>query len=105
MLTSGGYFISFPYMHVVKPTLALWYLRGHKKIGWLLAAYLLVLPVAIILLEMHYFVDIPVGFAMAAIVIVISDSGALRSVQRLLQDCLHAGRSPKRAVHVSSWLS
>ena len=81
-------------MHVVKPTLALWYLRAHKKIGWLLAAYLLVLPVAIVLLEMHYFVDIPVGFAIAAIVIVISDSAALRSVQRLLQDCLHAGRSP-----------
>ena len=94
MLTAGGYFISFPCMHVVKPTLALWYLRAHKKIGWLLAAYLLVLPVAIVLLEMHYFVDIPVGFAIAAIVIVISDSAALRSVQRLLQDCLHAGRSP-----------
>ena len=69
-------------------------LRAHKKIGWLLAAYLLVLPVAIVLLEMHYFVDIPVGFAIAAIVIVISDSAALRSVQRLLQDCLHAGRAP-----------
>ena len=105
LLTAGGYFISFPCMHVVKPTLALWYLRAHKKIGWLLTAYLLVLPVAIVLLEMHYFVDIPVGFAIAAIVIVISDSAAWRSVQRLLQDCLHAGRSPKRAIHVSSSLS
>ena len=105
MLTSGGYFISFPCMHVVKPTLALWYLRAHKKIGWLLAAYLLVLPVAIILLEMHYFVDIPVGFAIAAMVIVISDSAALRSAQRLLQGRLHFGRSQKRAIPVSSWLS
>ena len=48
-------------------------MRGHKKIALLLLAYLLVLPVAIVLLEMHYLVDIPVGFAIAALVIVISD--------------------------------
>jgi hypothetical protein len=73
MATQGGYFISFPCMHVVKPAVALWYLRGHRRIAFLLFAYLLALPVAIILLEWHYLVDIPVGFAIAALVIVISD--------------------------------
>jgi hypothetical protein len=105
MLTSGGYFISFPCMHVVKPTLALWYLRAHKRIGFLLAAYLLVLPVAIILLEMHYFVDIPVGFAIAAIMIFVSDSEALQPVARLVKDYLHAVLSPKRPDRISSPLS
>jgi PAP2 superfamily protein len=76
MAVQGGYFISFPCMHVVKPTVALWYLRGHKRIGLFLCAYLLVLPIAIVLLEMHYLVDVPVGFAIAALVIFVSDPSA-----------------------------
>ena len=102
MLTAGGYFVSFPCMHVVKPTLALWYLRGYTKIAWLLAAYLMVLPVAIMLLEMHYFVDIPVGFAIAGIVIVITDPTALRRVQQLLRYGVYGGRPAKPAIHVTS---
>ena len=102
MLASGGYYISFPCMHVVKPTLALWYLRGHKRIGWLLAAYLVVLPIAIILLEMHYVVDIPVGFAIAGLVIVVSDPSARRSIQRLVRAGLNLGRPRKTAVYAPS---
>jgi len=82
LLVSGGYYISFPCMHVVKPTVALWYLRGHRTIAWLLAAYLLVLPIAIILLEWHYFVDILVGFAISVLAIIVSDPCAKRYMQR-----------------------
>ena len=53
--------------------------RGHKRIALLLFVYLLVLPIAIVVLEMHYVVDIPVGFAIAALVILISDRSALRT--------------------------
>jgi len=99
MLASGGYYISFPCMHVVKPTLAMWYLRGHRRIAWLLAAYLVVLPIAIILLEMHYFVDIPIGFAIAGVVIVVSDPSAMLCIRRLVRERLN---SPKKAIYASS---
>ena len=102
MLTSGGYYISFPCMHVVKPTLALWYLRAHKRMRLLLGAYLILLPIAIILLEMHYVVDIPVGFAIAGVVIVVSDSRAKRSIQRTMREGLNWRRSPKIAGTASS---
>ena len=70
---TGGYFISFPCMHVVKPTLVWWYLRHERRVAFLLFTYVLVLPVAIVLLEWHYVVDVLAGFAMAALAIFISD--------------------------------
>jgi len=74
--TPGGYLVSFPCMHVVKPTVALWYLRDRKRIAALLCAYLVILPIAIMLLEWHYFVDIVAGFAVALVVIYVSDPTA-----------------------------
>ena len=71
--TAGGYYISFPSMHVVKPAVALWYLRSSRRIVLLLVAYLFVLLFAIVVLEMHYVVDILAGLAIAAFVIRISD--------------------------------
>jgi hypothetical protein len=70
---SGGYFISFPCMHVVKPVLVWWYLRDHRNIAWLVSGYLLLLTIAIVLLEWHYFVDILAGFLVATAVIFITD--------------------------------
>ena len=81
MAAPGGYFISFPCMHVVKPTVALWYLRNHRNIALLLLGYVIVLVPAIVVLEWHYVVDIPVGFAIAALVSYISDRPA-RIVRR-----------------------
>ena len=68
----------------------------------MLAAYVVVLPIVIILLEMHYVVDIPVGFAVAGLVIVVSNPSAWRSVQRLLRAGLNLGRSRKSAVYAPS---
>ena len=97
LVTSGGYFISFPCMHVVKPAVALWYLRGHKRIAFLLLAYLVALPIAIVLLEMHYVVDIPVGFAIAALVILISDPSALRIGSQVAAAAALVARAPTPA--------
>jgi len=71
--SAGGYYISFPSMHIVKPAVALWYLRRSRVIVLLLLTYMVLLTPAIVVLEMHYFVDIPVGLAIAAFVTYISE--------------------------------
>ena len=70
---TGGYFISFPCMHVVKPTLVWWYLRHKRRVAFLLGGYLVLLTISIVLLEWHYISDIVAGFVMAAAAIRISD--------------------------------
>jgi hypothetical protein len=47
-------------------------------------------------------VDIPVGFGIAGVVIVVSDPSARLSVQRRLRAGLNLGRPPKTAVYAPS---
>jgi hypothetical protein len=69
---SFDYYIAFPCMHIVQPLIVMWFLRYWKRMVVALAAYNVVLVVAIVLLEWHYVVDIlagvlVAGFAIAAV--------------------------------------
>ena len=68
---SGGYFIAFPCMHIVKPALVMWFLRDEKRIVVALAVYEVLLLGAIVLLEYHYIVDIVAGVGIIAAMIAI----------------------------------
>jgi hypothetical protein len=46
IVVSGDYFISFPCLHVLQPTVALWHLRADRRIALFLLAYLILLPIA-----------------------------------------------------------
>ena len=74
---STDYFIAFPCMHIVQPIIVLWFLRRWKRMVYALAAYDVLLVVAILLLEMHYIVDFIAGIVVALLAIAITD-GALR---------------------------
>ena len=69
---STDYFIALPCMHIVQPLIVMWFLRRWRRIVMLLAAYDLLLLVSILLLEMHYVVDILAGVLVAALAIAIS---------------------------------
>lgn len=70
---SADYYIAFPCMHIAQPLIAMWFLRRWKAISVLLAAYNLVLVVAIILLEWHYVVDLIGGALVAGCAIALVD--------------------------------
>ncbi|HTZ95404.1 MAG TPA: phosphatase PAP2 family protein [Terriglobales bacterium] len=63
------YFVAFPCMHIAQPLIILWYLRRWRRICMTLAAYNLLLVVAIVGLEWHYVSDILGGILLAALVI------------------------------------
>jgi PAP2 superfamily len=69
---STDYFIGLPCMHIVQPMIVMWFLRRWRRIVIALAAYDLLLVAAILLLEMHYVIDILAGIPVAALAIAIS---------------------------------
>jgi hypothetical protein len=75
---STDYFIAFPCMHIVQPFIVLWFLRRRRRIVITLAAYDLLLVAAILMLEMHYVIDVIVAVPVAALAIAIT-GGPFRS--------------------------
>jgi hypothetical protein len=75
---STDYFIAFPCMHIVQPIIVLWFLRRWRRLVIALAAYDLLLVAAILLLEMHYVIDIVAALPVAVLAIAIT-GGAFRS--------------------------
>ena len=71
---STDYFIAFPCMHLVQPIIVLWFLRRWKRMVIALATYDVLLVAAVLMLEMHYVIDIIVGFFVAALAITITGS-------------------------------
>jgi len=69
---STDYFIAFPCMHIVQPIIVLWFSRRWRRMAIVLAAYDVVLVASVLLLEMHYVIDILVGMLVAALAITIS---------------------------------
>ncbi len=69
---STDYFIEMPCMHIVQPLIVLWFLRRWRGGVMALAAYDAILVVAILVLEMHYLIDILAGLAVAAAAISIA---------------------------------
>jgi PAP2 superfamily len=74
---STDYFIAFPCMHIVQPLIVIWFLRRSRLIMLALGVYDCFLVASILLLEMHYVIDILVGILVAATAIAIS-GGPLR---------------------------
>ncbi len=74
---STDYFIGLPCMHIVQPVIVMWFLRRWKRMVVVLAVYDLLLVAAILMLEMHYVIDILAGLPVAAAAIAIT-SGPFR---------------------------
>jgi len=70
---STDYFIAFPCMHIVQPIIVLWFLRPWRRILFALSAYDLFLVAAILMLEMHYVIDILVALPVAGLSIALTD--------------------------------
>jgi hypothetical protein len=62
----------------VQPIIVLWFLRSWRRIFFALAAYDLFLVAAILMLEMHYVIDILVALPVAGLSIALTD-GLFRS--------------------------
>jgi hypothetical protein len=75
---STDYFIGFPCMHLVQPLVVLWFLRPWRRMVIALTAYDIFLLIAILMLEMHYAIDIVVALPVAAIAIAITDGSFRR---------------------------
>jgi hypothetical protein len=60
-------------MHIVQPIIVMWFLRFWKRMLLVLAAYDVVLVVAIVLLEWHYVVDVLAGVVVAGFAIAAVD--------------------------------
>lgn len=69
---STDYFIEMPCMHIVQPIIVLWFLRLWRRMFIALAVYDAVLVLAILVLEMHYAIDLLVGALVAAAAIAIT---------------------------------
>jgi hypothetical protein len=69
-------FVAFPSLHLAQTIVLSWFLREWKPIRVVLLSYISVLVLAIILLEWHYFVDLPGGAAVAFAAIALVDSGS-----------------------------
>jgi PAP2 superfamily len=69
---STDYFIAFPCMHIAQPLIVMWFLRRWNRMLIVLGVYDMLLIVAILLLEWHYFVDILGGIVVAAVAIAIT---------------------------------
>jgi hypothetical protein len=76
---SFDYFIAFPCMHIAQPLIAMWFLRGWRRMVIALAAYDVLLLVAIVLLEWHYIVDIFAGILVAGVAIAMVDGREIRA--------------------------
>jgi hypothetical protein len=77
--STGGYYISFPCMHITQPLIILWFFRSSRRIFAVLAVYDLLLVPAILLLEWHYAIDLLGGVFIAALAIyVVGDDGVAR---------------------------
>jgi hypothetical protein len=87
---STDYFIAFPCMHIVQPIIVLWFLRRWRRMVIVLALYDVLLIAAILLLEMHYVIDIVAALPVALLAIAIT-AGPSRSQDR-------AGPLPSRIV-------
>jgi len=70
---STDYYIAFPCMHIAQPLIVMWFLRRWKRMVLVLAAFDLVLVIAILFLEWHYVVDILASFPLAALAIAAVD--------------------------------
>ena len=77
---STDYFIAFPCMHIVQPIIVLWFLRRWRRLVVALLAYDALLVGAILMLEMHYVIDIVAALPVAALAIAITD-GSFRSLR------------------------
>lgn len=88
---STDYFIAFPCMHIVQPIIVLWFLRRWKRMVYALAAYDVLLVVAILLLEMHYIVDFIAGIVVALLAIAITDGPLRRRGSGVLSGAESAG--------------
>jgi hypothetical protein len=66
------YDIALPSMHFVQTLIALWFLRRWKRLLILMIAFDVLLVPAILLLEMHYLVDLIAAVPVAALAIAIS---------------------------------
>jgi hypothetical protein len=75
---STDYFIAFPCMHIVQPIIVLWFLRRWHRMVIALAVYDLFLVAAILMLEMHYVIDIVAALPVALLAIAIT-AGTFRS--------------------------
>ncbi|MGH9498325.1 MAG: phosphatase PAP2 family protein [Terriglobales bacterium] len=73
---STDYYIAFPCMHIAQPLVVMWFLRPWRRVLAALAAYDLLLLVAIVLLEWHYVVDIFAGVLVAGVAILVIDGHA-----------------------------
>lgn len=69
---STDYFIAFPCMHIVQPIIVLWFLRRWRTMVIALALYDVLLVAAILMLEMHYVIDIVAALPVAALAIAIT---------------------------------
>jgi len=83
---SFDYYIAFPCMHIVQPIIVMWFLRFWKRMIVALAAYNVVLVVAIVLLEWHYVVDILAGAVVAGFAIAAVDGSGLWRRRRSPRD-------------------
>jgi len=72
---STDYFIALPCMHIVQPMIVMWFLRRWRRIVIALAAYDVLLVAAILMLEMHYVIDIVVSLPVAATAILVANGG------------------------------
>ena len=70
---STDYFIAFPCMHIVQPMIVLWFLRHWRRMFVALALYDLFLIAAILMLEMHYVIDVLVALPVAIVSILLTD--------------------------------
>lgn len=72
--TFGGYYISFPCMHIALAFISFWFLLPWKRIAGIVLAFdVILLAPAIILLEWHYLIGMLGGVASAALAIWISN--------------------------------
>ena len=81
---SADYFIGFPCMHMVQPIVVIWFLRPWRRLVIALAAYDVFLLVAILMIEMHYAIDILAALPVAAIAIAITDGSFRVKMSRAL---------------------
>jgi hypothetical protein len=85
--TFGGYYISFPCMHIALALISFWFLLPWRRIaGMVLAFDVMLLAPAIILLEWHYLIDMFGGVATAALAIWISNRVSRKSDTANLPD-------------------
>jgi hypothetical protein len=65
----GGYYASFPCLHLPLPLIVAWFLKDHPRAAVLVLIYSAAMSVAVLLLEWHYLIDMVGGLAVAALVI------------------------------------